>query len=63
MEPKVLIIIGAIVISLFSIMIYAILAIFYPEWVGITGKVARHAEESHQEGTETGDHAFNKLDK
>ncbi|HEY8269459.1 MAG TPA: hypothetical protein VIG33_01115 [Pseudobdellovibrionaceae bacterium] len=63
MEPQVLIIIGAIAISFISILVYAILAIFYPEWVGITGKVARQAEESHEEGKETGGHVFDKLDK
>jgi hypothetical protein len=63
MEPQTMIIIGAIAISFISLLVYAILAIFYPEWVGITGKIARQAEQSHQEGTETGDHIFNKLDK
>ncbi|MGZ3747488.1 MAG: hypothetical protein ACXWRE_08960 [Pseudobdellovibrionaceae bacterium] len=62
MEPQTLIIIGAIVISFISILVYAIIAIFYPEWVGITGKIARQAEQSHQEGAQTGGHSFDKLD-
>lgn len=53
MEMGTLIIIGGVVVGFVSIFAYALLAIFYPEWVGITGKVAHNAEQSHQEGTET----------
>ncbi len=63
MEPQTLIIIGAIAISFVSVLVYAILAIFFPEWVGITGKVARGAEESHQKGAESGNRTSEKLDK
>jgi len=33
---------------LLSIMIYVGIMIFYPEWVGITGKKALEAERSHR---------------
>jgi hypothetical protein len=52
METGTIIIIGGVVIGFISILVYALLAIFYPEWVGITGKVARNAEKSHEVGSE-----------
>lgn len=52
METGTLIIIGGVVIGFLSILVYAVIAIFYPEWVGITGKVAKDAEQSHLEGAE-----------
>jgi hypothetical protein len=60
-SPGMFIIGGAIVVSIFSIAVYAALAVYFPEWVGITGKVARAAEESHLEGTTTARHAFEEL--
>lgn len=36
---------------LLGIMVYIVLMIFFPEWVGITGKKALEAEQSH-----AGDH-------
>ena len=32
-----------------SIIVYVLLMLFFPEWVGITGKVALNAERSHRE--------------
>ncbi len=32
----------------FGILVYVMIMIFLPEWVGISGKVAREAEESHR---------------
>lgn len=61
MGTEVWIIGGAVVISIISFLAYAILAFFFPEWVGITGKVARSAEKSHVEGAEAPQHAFDKL--
>ncbi|UYL09117.1 hypothetical protein B9G69_000820 [Bdellovibrio sp. SKB1291214] len=52
---------GAIVISIISFMAYAVLAFFYPEWVGITGKVALDAEQSHVEGKEAPEHMMDKF--
>ena len=43
-------ILSAVVISIVSVMIYAGLAVFFPEWVGITGKAALDAEKSHRSG-------------
>ncbi|MGE5085182.1 MAG: hypothetical protein ACM3MG_02715 [Bacillota bacterium] len=50
METSMWVIGGSIVITIFSFLAYAILAFFFPEWVGITGKVALDAEQSHREG-------------
>ncbi len=61
MDTSVLIIGGAIVVAIFSFLAYAILAFFFPEWVGITGRVARSAEQSHQEGSEAPTHSFDKF--
>ena len=54
MDGSMWIIAGVIFISIVSVLVYAILAVFFPEWVGITGKVARNAEQSHQEGAKIG---------
>lgn len=61
MEPQVLVIIGAIAIAILSILVYGAIAVIYPEWVGITGKTARDAEKSHQEGSEAPVHFADKL--
>ncbi len=34
---------------------YVFLMIFYPEWVGITGKSAHHTMSEHREGTRVDD--------
>lgn len=50
------IMVGVVAVSLASIMIYMVLMFFFPEWVGITGDVAKKAIESHVEeanGAET----------
>lgn len=47
MELWFILAIGAV--FLISILIYVFLMLFYPEWVGITGKVALNAEASHRE--------------
>lgn len=39
---------GFLAISGVSVMIYVGLMVFLPEWVGITGKVALQAEQSHR---------------
>lgn len=61
MDSSIWIIGGAIIITIFSFMAYAVLAFFFPEWVGITGKVALDAEQSHVEGTDAEKHAFDKF--
>lgn len=43
------IIVGVVAVSLTSILVYMILMFFFPEWVGITGTVAKKAIESHVE--------------
>ncbi len=46
-------ILAAGAVFLISFIAYAALALFFPEWVGITGKVALEAEKSHQSGSES----------
>lgn len=61
MDASVWIIGGGLVITIFSFLAYAVLAFFFPEWVGITGKVALGAEQSHQEGTKAPEHPIDKF--
>ncbi|MES2770089.1 MAG: hypothetical protein V4596_13170 [Bdellovibrionota bacterium] len=42
------------------IVVYFLLMFFYPEWVGITGKVAKKNEEAHKKGTKADDAKFFK---
>lgn len=42
-------ILAVLAISVISMLVYFTLMVFYPEWVGITGKVALQAERSHIE--------------
>lgn len=41
-----------------SIVVYFLIAAFFPEWVGITGKVALDAERAHREGSEVPEEDF-----
>ena len=61
MDGGLLIIGGAVTITIISFIAYAVLAFFFPEWVGITGKVALDAEKSHQEGSKAKEHSFDKF--
>ena len=46
-------VIGAIIlIFIAASFAYGVLMIFFPEWVGITGKTALEYEKSHTEGSE-----------
>lgn len=42
------------------VVVYFILMFFFPEWVGITGKVAKKNEESHKKGAKADDADFFK---
>ena len=42
-------ILGVLAVSEISMLVYFTLMVFFPEWVGITGKVALAAERSHVE--------------
>lgn len=39
---------AAAVVFVLSIVVYVLIMIFFPEWVGITGKVALNNEKSHR---------------
>lgn len=43
------IVLGGVVVFFGAVLVYVLLMIFFPEWVGITGKTARDAERSHAE--------------
>ena len=45
-------ILAVLAISVMSMLVYFTLMVFFPEWVGITGKVALQAERSHIEESE-----------
>jgi hypothetical protein len=51
------ILMGLVVASIFF---YVFLMIFYPEWVGITGKNAKKFIDSHKEGTHSEESSFFK---
>lgn len=40
------------------IVLYFVLMVFWPEWVGIQGKVAKKNEEAHKKGAEPKDNDF-----
>lgn len=35
--------------------VFVAVAVFFPEWVGITGNVAKRIESGHREGSDAGD--------
>jgi uncharacterized membrane protein len=41
------VIIGGVIVVMAAILVYIVLMIFLPEWVGITGRAALDAERSH----------------
>ncbi len=43
------VILGGVTVVIAAILVYVVLMIFLPEWVGITGKAALEAERSHAE--------------
>lgn len=45
------------------IFIYVVIMIIWPEWVGITGKVALEAERAHRGGTQADDKVMDALHK
>ena len=62
MEGSTLVLIGGAIVFMLSVMVYVVLMAFFPEWVGIAGKVASEAERSHHEGSKPNeDEFFNKL--
>lgn len=52
MDTQFMIIMGGVAVAFVSIAVYGGLALFFPEWVGITGRVAKEAERSHEEGSQ-----------
>jgi hypothetical protein len=50
----------AVIIAIMAIFFFAyiFLMIFYPEWVGITGKAARKTMDDHKQGTKADDPTF-----
>lgn len=51
---------GVFVLFIFA---YVIVMVVWPEWVGITGKVAKEAERAHRDGTAASDDFMDSLHK
>lgn len=45
----------AVFLIVISLLAYVVLMIFFPEWVGITGKSAKKTLEEHKEGSHAED--------
>lgn len=50
--------IGAASVTIGGIIIYVAIMIFFPEWVGITGKTALDTQRSHRSGEVEKDEEF-----
>lgn len=50
-------------VFVFFIAVYVIIMLLWPEWVGITGKVALEAERSHRGGSAATEDAIDNLHK
>ncbi|AZZ36923.1 hypothetical protein CIK05_09010 [Bdellovibrio sp. qaytius] len=51
---------GGIAVFFAASLVYVILLVFLPEWVGVTGKVALDAEKAHAKGSEVKETGFGK---
>lgn len=62
------IVLGGVAVVMAAILVYVVLMIFLPEWVGITGKAALDAERCHAEEnpqtavSRTGTHSISNTD-
>lgn len=59
MEMWLLVAAGAVFFG--GVFVYLLFMVFLPEWVGITGKKAKEAEESHVGGTPAGPDFITRL--
>ena len=48
------ILVGIVIVFIAAILAYGVFMVFWPEWVGITGKTALDYEKSHTEGSHAG---------
>lgn len=51
---------GGIIVFFASTLVYLALLFFLPEWVGVTGKVAREAEKAHAKGSSSEETGFGR---
>ncbi|MBX3018143.1 MAG: hypothetical protein KF767_09655 [Bdellovibrionaceae bacterium] len=51
MDTGTLVLIACFGVFVASVLVYVLFMVFLPEWVGITGKVAKSIEKSHEEGS------------
>ena len=51
---------GGIAVFFAASLVYVLLLIFLPEWVGVTGKVALDAEKAHTKGSKVEETGFGK---
>ncbi|MBC7466014.1 MAG: hypothetical protein H7256_08475 [Bdellovibrio sp.] len=52
------IIVGAFLVFIGAMVVYAFLMVYFPKWVGITGKSAFETIEGHKEGSQNNDKAL-----
>ena len=58
MDSTTLVFIAITVIFVLAMAVYLLIAFMWPEWVGITGKVALEVQRSHREGAPTEENEF-----
>ena len=51
---------GGIIVFCAATLVYLALLFFFPEWVGVTGKVALDAEKAHAKGSSSEETGFGK---
>lgn len=51
---------GGIIVFFAATLVYLALLFFFPEWVGVTGQVAREAEKAHTKGSSSEETGFGK---
>lgn len=51
---------GGVIVFCAATIVYLGLLMFFPEWVGVTGKVALDAEKAHTQGSSSEETGFGK---
>lgn len=51
---------GGVIVFFAATIVYLALLMFFPEWVGVTGKVALDAEKAHTKGSGNEETGFGK---
>lgn len=51
---------GGVIVFFAATLVYLALLFFFPEWVGVTGKVALEAEKAHTKGSSAEETGFGR---